>query len=134
MWADRPYLPTLLLVLVACALAGCGARGLEVAPTANRAAGDAERQFADAVDLVANLHYAEAAERFVELAALFEDLGHRPRAAESLFWLGYCREKQGLAAEAEAAYHRVVLTYAETPAARQASERLQALGQAPVRN
>ena len=83
--------------------------------------------FNDAVSLVESLRYEEAAGKFRQVFDNFVSAGDRQRAAEALFWLGFCREKQRRPAEARAIYVRLSEEYAGTRAAQQAGERLSRL-------
>jgi len=136
----------MMLVALAAgvALSGCAARQpsrsvLPFQPDAARR--DLDAGFDEAVALAAEGRYDAAAERFTRLARMYEyqppgqaapdtaggtdarDL-RRGRAAEAVFWLGYCREKQGLLDDAAALYRRVIDAYGDAPAARQARLRL----------
>jgi len=131
-----------VLGLMALAVAGCAARGPydhRFRPGAVRR--DLDAGFDEAVALAADGRYDPAAERFGRLAEMYEyeqqseavpDAAGQPdtralgrgRAAEAVFWLGYCREKQGLADEAAKHYRRVIDEYGGAPAARQARLRL----------
>ena len=85
---------------------------------------DLETAFNRAVALVAELRYAEAAAGLSPLVERFEAASNAIRAAEATFWLGYCREKQGQAAEARTLYGRIVDRYSDSPACRNAAARL----------
>lgn len=85
---------------------------------------DPQKKFDEAVALVANLHYDEAAKEFAGLADSFEAAGDRTHAGESLFWLAYCYEKTGRTSQASGLYSLVAKEYAATPAARQARQRM----------
>jgi len=118
-----------LLIAVAATAPGCAAYDqyyMETS-TARAARPVEEAAFQKAVALVAELHYEEAAEELLPLAAAFEEAGDRSRAAEALFWVAFCREKQGRTDEATAGYDRVVRRYLQTVAARQAAARLSRL-------
>jgi hypothetical protein len=131
----------LTVLAAALALAGCAK---SEAPEAEGEA-PAGSQAADAISVVrpdllvfdqamghlADLEYARAAALFEGLAGRFASVGDRRRAAESLFWLGYCREKRGDPTAAAALYERVRRDYPDTPAAAQADGRLRALAPAP---
>jgi len=133
----------MLVALVAgVALSGCASREPYARPLGPEAARrDLTRGFDEAVALAAEGRYDAAAEQFARLAEMYEsrlqirtapdaasdfdtrDL-RRGRAAEAVFWLGYCREKQGLTDGAAALYRRVIEEYGDMPAARQARLRL----------
>jgi TolA-binding protein len=84
-----------------------------------------------AVALAVEGRYDEAAAQFSALMQRYDAAGDRARLAESLFWLGYCREKLGRPDEARDLYERVVRDHPAGPAARQAAERLGRLAPAP---
>ncbi len=86
-----------------------------------------ESEFNDGLALVADLRYSQARAKLLPLIKAFEDAGKRDRAAEATFWVGYCYEKQGQEDEAIDYYNRVVRTYPQTSASRQATERLSRL-------
>lgn len=85
--------------------------------------------FDEAVAMASRLEFARAAGRFASLVDTFEASGEDNRAAEAVFWLAYCREKQGRTKEAGLLYQRVLRKYAESPASREAERRLGALSQ-----
>ena len=84
-------------------------------------------EFDRAVALTAELRYKEAAEEFERLVPVFEDAEDHKHATESMFWLGYCYEKQGMKAEAAALYGRLAAEQGRAPAGVRAAERLRAL-------
>jgi len=93
-------------------------------PHFRRQAGEAEvAALNEAVTLAAELRYDEAAERLSSLLPTLRASGDRQRLAEAMFWLGYCREKQGRLDLAGAWYDRVTAVCPKTPAAAQAAER-----------
>ncbi len=101
-------------------------------PAASVAADDdgaTERRAAldEALGLVSDLKYAQAAARLRELVPVAELAGDDATASEALFWLGYCAEKQGDAQQAEGYYERVNLAYPKSRAAQQARLRLRQL-------
>jgi tetratricopeptide (TPR) repeat protein len=78
----------------------------------------------EAVAMVSQLRYGEAAEKFTMLAGRFETAGDQRRAAESTFWLGYCYEKLGRTKDAGDCYQKVLGKYPATPAAARAADRV----------
>ncbi len=88
--------------------------------------------FNEAVARVAELRYDEAAESFARLIERFESVEDRARAAEAMFWLAYCHEKQGRIAEATALYNRLLQAHPRAPACRQAKQRLSLLPNHPA--
>jgi len=87
--------------------------------------------FDEAVALASDLKYAEAELKFRQLAAWSEGAGYRDRAAECVFWIGFCLEKQGRLPEARAQYDKVMGGYPGTSAAGMAADRLKRLATAP---
>jgi tetratricopeptide (TPR) repeat protein len=83
--------------------------------------------FEEGVSLASQLKYAEAEQKFSTVLGWYEAAGDRPRAAETKFWLAFCQEKQGRTAEAKGLYSHILRKYRDTPAARQAAERLNRL-------
>jgi len=79
--------------------------------------------FNEAVALVESQRYEEAVGKFRQVSDRFEQTGDSQRAAESLFWIGFCREKQRRLDEARAIYLRLAREYAGTRAAEQARKR-----------
>jgi len=81
----------------------------------------------DGVVLVGRRRYAEAEMKFSRAQVWFHAEGDKGRAAECLFWIGFCREKRGKAGEARKKYEQLIRDYRATPAARQAAERMRRL-------
>ena len=77
-----------------------------------------------AVGLIAELEYGHATAILRRLTLELASDPNAPRAGEVWFWLGYCREKQDLPAEAREHYVHVLEQYPRRPAAVQASRRL----------
>jgi len=120
MWARL----TPMLVAAAVGMAGCAAQmDMQTQPIARVSAIDAG-ELEELIGLIAEGRYEEASSQIPSLAARFESRQERPRAAESLFWLGYCYEKLDRPAEAAQIYGRVLKDYPQEPAARQAAQRL----------
>ena len=87
--------------------------------------------FDAAVARVSDLKYAEAEAAFLELIPRLESSGAWTHAAEAIFWLGFCQEKDGRGDQARATYRRLQRVYPGTPAATQAAERLKRLAAPP---
>lgn len=85
---------------------------------------EAQKNFDQALALVAQLCYDEAADRLSPLVETFDAAGDPARAAEAMFWLAYCHEKQGRTDRAASLYQNVIRSFPATPAARQAADRL----------
>jgi tetratricopeptide (TPR) repeat protein len=126
----------LVLVVTAC-LAGCAAMhgaARQGPPGAYRAPlpavdgqgplGAGAGLFDEAVAEIARLEYAAAADKLTRALPAYERMGDRARAAETLFWLGYCHEKEQLTEEARRCYGRLVAEYPGSRAAEQARLRL----------
>jgi hypothetical protein len=96
------------------------------AATAGMPAEDREA-FDEGVALVSQLRYTEAQQRFQRVLRWFQALGDSPMAAETLFWLGFCNEKQGRTALAWEYYDRLLKQYPTSAAAGQATRRRAAL-------
>lgn len=123
------------LVLIACAtvMAGCAMSRERYGPWGRSPADDLRpmgvnqrllQEFNAAVALVAEQRYQEAAANFNGIFQAFEAGGDEDGAAESMFWIGFCQEKQQRGDQARDLYKRLISKYPETPAARQAAERL----------
>jgi len=113
------------------AAAGCAAVHTDVQSGAHRLVRLSRQQeaaLAGAVELVAELKYSGAAEKLAPLVKGFEAAGNLTRAAEAAFWAAYCHEKLDHRTQAESLYRLVVRKYPQTPASRQAAERLGRLG------
>jgi TolA-binding protein len=83
--------------------------------------------FDEGVTLVSQLRYAEAQQRFQRVLRWYQALGDPAMAAETMFWLGFCNEKQGRTAQAWEYYDRLLKQYPSAPAAAQATRRRAAL-------
>ena len=129
MWA-RATLP--VLIIAAAMLGGCGAVQFEsdalpgngVGATRVRVHTGTLVDFNHAVQVASKGRYTEAAVLFEEVARQFKVAGDRKRAAEAVFWIGYCHEKSDRFIEAETYYRRVIETYPRQPAAAQSRQRL----------
>jgi len=88
--------------------------------------------FDEAVALVSELKYPDAEVKFRQSLLWFQAVGDKDRSAECMFWLGFCQEKQGRAAEARVQYDKVIRDYSGTPASRMAAERMGRLPAAPA--
>jgi len=125
-------------LIIACIAGGCGSvarydqdPGLPQFRAIDHGVDPTDGAFEVAMALVAKCRYADAAERLSQIAEAPEVARHPDVASKTLFWLGYCREKQGRSAEAAALYRRVGQDYPDTPAAAPAAERLSILTSPP---
>jgi TolA-binding protein len=106
-------------------MAGCGmAQQYEARPHAALGLPQAEADYDAALALIAKQHFNEAGLKLLGLSDRFERAEDTGRAAQSMFWLAYCYEKLERTGEATELYGRVTQRYPDTPAARQAAERL----------
>jgi len=85
---------------------------------------EARKDLDEAIALVAQLRYDEAADKLSPLPEAFDAAGDSPSAAEAMFWLAYCHEKRGRTDRAASLYQNVIRSFPATPAARQAADRL----------
>jgi TolA-binding protein len=88
--------------------------------------------FEEAVALVSSLRYNEAEPKFRKLSFWYESAGDKERAAECVFWIGFCLEKRGKTAEARLQYDKAMRQFSGTSAARLSAERVRRLTAAPV--
>jgi len=120
-----------VVVAAAVAMAGCASmdvhRVQEPGPPAETAALD------EALNLVSDGRYEEAAARLEPLASRLERSGRTDLAAQALFWQAYCFEKDGRLDQATDLYNRVVRSHPLTRAAQQAAERLDIMKSTPGR-
>lgn len=80
--------------------------------------------FNEAVSMVESQRYEAAAAKFRQVFEKFAASDdHRQRAAESLFWIGFCREKQRRLDEARTIYMQLADEYAGTRASEEACKR-----------
>lgn len=127
MWARIGQL--VVLSAAAGVLGGCSAEApwAVMQPQAKGARPGDAAAFEEAVALAANLRYERAAAAFERLLPRLEAAGDDRRAAEALFWLAFCREKQGRADQAEELYRRLIRGHPRSPAAGEARRRLAAM-------
>ncbi|MCX5656584.1 MAG: hypothetical protein NTY65_18255, partial [Planctomycetota bacterium] len=64
--------------------------------------------FDEAVVLVSELKYPQAEVKFRQSLVWFQAAGDKDRSAECMFWIGFCQEKHGRAAEARVQYDKVI--------------------------
>jgi len=117
-------------LILASAAAGCAAEYDIAHEGPAQAPGPDAVALEEAVATIAQSHYAEAAAQLMSLSVRLQTQRDNRRAAESLFWLGYCYEKLGRTGEAAQAYGRVMREYPEQPASHQAEQRLSQMPQA----
>ena len=131
MWAKAT---TWVLLAGAAAAGGCAMmtdHGFFPSPARKEEPTKYDRQalidFDNAVVLATDLKYAEAEAKLSQLLPIFEAASDHRRSAETMFWLGYCNEKQGRRARAMSFYERVVKDYSDSRASREAGRRLAVL-------
>lgn len=137
----------LLLVTAAAVVGGCGMQPMSMnraaprakagAPIVSVAPADAVKTFDDGIALVADLQYEQAADKFKSVVNPLDEAGDVRRAAEAIFWFGYCREKradretgamkQRCLESATLLYNRLIEKYPKSVAADWARKRLAAL-------
>ncbi len=119
-----------LVLALSAAIVGCSVQSSDGSgdPELAERLRKAEAGFRSAMLLVADLKCSEAVRELLPLIQEFEAIGNRPRAAEAAFWTGYCHEKLEERSKARAFYNLAVKQYPDTPAARQAAERLARIG------
>ncbi len=120
-----------LYILIAVVMGGCSStfsprqynsESLKVANQVDLAT------FNEAVAMVESQRYEEAAGKFRRVFDRFAaSSDYRQRAAESLFWIGFCREKQRRLDEAKVIYVRLANEYVGTRAAGEGAKRLSRL-------
>jgi len=120
-----------LLLPAALAVAGCQARLSPEALQSRAASAQNEKAFDEAMGLAMQLKYQEAPDRFEAVFPRLHAAGDTAGAAEAMFWIGFCYEKQGRKAQAAEWYKRVVRAYLWEPAASEAAKRLTRLPSAP---
>jgi TolA-binding protein len=123
-----------MLVVAALALSGCAApRGAHDNSVTMRETPAGTGAMDEVMGLITAGRYDEAAAKLAPLAAQYERADQTDPAAKALFWQGYCYEKLSRVEDALRLYTRVTKTYPQTPAARQASERMELLRSGPTR-
>lgn len=96
-------------------------------------AAEAVKVFDQALALVADLRYEQAGAKFRSVVDSLDEAGDHRRAAEAVFWFGYCREKQGYLDSAKKLYKRLIEKFPNSAAAGGATDRLAALGGKPAK-
>ncbi len=94
---------------------------------ATPAAVQTSAEFDEAVTLITDAKYAEAEVKLNRLLPLYKRSGDGRRTAETLYWLGFCSEKQGRIGTAIQLYQEVIKDYPDTPACPHATRHLEAL-------
>lgn len=125
MWAKR-----LILLLALAAIGGCAASpGMFQHFATTQPAG--EEATNRAVALIADEQYQQAVDILEPLVTRGPAAGDSRHYPTALFWLGFCRERQGQLPLAMEHYRRVVTAWPDSQAARLAAQRLAAHTSAP---
>ena len=85
--------------------------------------------YREALTLIDELKYADAAAKLEQVSGQFEAAGDIPHSAESMFWLGFCREKLHRDDLARQTYVTVIQRFAGSKPAEYAQLRLDAMNQ-----
>ncbi|MBL7220636.1 MAG: hypothetical protein ISS69_11020 [Phycisphaerae bacterium] len=85
--------------------------------------------YREALTLIDELKYADAAAKLERVSGQFEAAGDLTHAAESMFWLGFCREKLHRDDLARQTYVMVIQQFAGSKPAEYAQLRLDAMNQ-----
>jgi len=115
---------TAALAATGCSNVAFEHRPLELARQQSEKAALTETTFQEAESLIAQQRWSEALGRLAPLEKVFAEAGDRTKAANVVFWMAFCTEKQGRAPQAADLYGRLGREYPQTPAARLAAERL----------
>ena len=81
--------------------------------------------FEDVVIMITNQQYDLAADQLVQMKEKFELVDDRSNTAEAIFWLAFCRQKQGRVEQANVLYDQIKNDYPETSSARQSHNQQQ---------
>ena len=122
MW-DRLRLPGAFVLALAAAVSGCASQTPQDAMSLQRMGRQQTVAFNRAMEMVHDLKYEQAAGQFESLAVALDQTGPRPKAAEAIFWRGFCYEKMGRTTEAMMLYGQCVQKDPSSLAARQAADR-----------
>jgi TolA-binding protein len=87
-------------------------------------------RFDRAVSLISHFEYAKAEAILRPLVVRYRRAGGTDKVARSMFWLGYCLEKQAEIEPAAVLYREVIRSHDGTAAATQAARRLEQIRQA----
>ena len=124
---------TFLLTLAAAAfVGGCSTGHYNEFPRPNpssipRSVVGVMAVYREALTLIDKLEYAQAAAKLEPVSEQFQAAGDIPHSAESLFWLGFCREKLHEDDQARQTYVTVIQNFAQTKPAEYARRRLDAM-------
>jgi len=124
----------LLTLAVAAFICGCGApSSREYRPdhtgTVPRSVVGVMIVYREALTLIDELKYADAAAKLEQVSGQFESAGDLTHTAEAMFWLGFCREKLHRDDLARQTYVMVIQRFAGSKPAEYAQLRLDAMNQ-----
>jgi TolA-binding protein len=126
---------SLCLVVAVIFIGGCAASYYKPAPrvdtsnTVPRIVVGLMITYREALALVDKLEYDPAEVKLEQVSAQFDAAGDTAHTAESMFWLGFCREKLHRDDLARQTYVTVIERFAGTKPARYARTRLDAMNQ-----
>ena len=124
----------LATVLVLAFFGGCSSPfdSREEQPSTSRvprSVAGAESLYREAIKLIDGLEHAPAAIKLQQASDQFDVAGDDAHTAESMFWLGFCREKLGQDDPARQAYVNVIQRFPESKSAKSAQQRLDTMNQ-----
>ena len=121
----------LLIALLAAATCGCSAISDHLAFSSfgakTKSISANVVAFNAAVEMVSELQYAKAMVEFEQVLPGLQDASDHRRAAEAMFWLGFCSEKLGRPTKAISHYDSMIRRYSDSPASSRARARLSQL-------
>ena len=126
---------SLLLVVAVAFIGGCAGSYYKSAPrvdmsnTVPRTVVGLMIAYREALALVDKLEYDPAEVKLEKVSAQFDAAGDPTHTAESMFWLGFCREKLHRDDQARQTYVTIIERFAGTKPARYARNRLDAMNQ-----
>ena len=85
--------------------------------------------YREALTLIDEIKYADAAAKLEQVSGQFEAAGDIPHTAEAMFWLGFCREKLHRDDLARQTYVMVIQRFVGSKPAEYAQLRLDAMNQ-----
>ncbi|MCP4374980.1 MAG: hypothetical protein GY794_02190 [bacterium] len=126
-------LRTFLLILMAVAFTtGCSMSNDYFSPKeqtqpVQRSVAGVMILYREAMAMVDRLEYAEATVKLKQVVDLFETAQDIPHTSESMFWLGFCREKLHYDDLAKQTYIMVIQRFGKSKPAQYARQRLDAM-------
>ena len=124
----QPRVTAFLAAVAAAAfIGGCGMMSRVPLPRKVPAAPALMEAYRQALDMVDKLEYAQAEPKLEQVSGQFEAAGDMQHTAESLFWLGFCREKLHRDDQAREIYVTVIERFPGSKPAKYARTRLDAM-------